>query len=182
MAGASAASPQTTREEEMSLFGRRNAKPMAKSERALMSQRESGYQQKLLDQYETPAWVTQALIPHLPEFIGKIWEPACGSGKMVAALRQAGFDVVARSCCTTSSNMSNDWSCYPIAETCGTKVPVDRDPLLPNYPRSKARQTAQPPIPVVNADIVTDSDVPGRHLADYTKNPLAADVPNATRR
>jgi hypothetical protein len=34
------------------------------------------------------------LIPHLPEFIGKIWEPACGSGKMVAALQQAGFDVV----------------------------------------------------------------------------------------
>src|SRR5262249_49512709 len=36
-----------------------------------------------------------ALIPHLPEFIGKIWEPAGGSGKMVAALMQAGFDVVA---------------------------------------------------------------------------------------
>ena len=59
-----------------------------------MSQRKSGYQRKLLDRYETPAWVTLALIPHLPEFNGKIWEPACGSGKMVAALRQAGFDVV----------------------------------------------------------------------------------------
>ena len=59
-----------------------------------MSQRESGYQRKLLDQYETPTWVTLGLIPHLPEFTGKIWEPACGSGKMVAALRQAGFDVV----------------------------------------------------------------------------------------
>jgi len=46
-----------------------------------MSQRESGYQRKLLDQYETPARVTRAPIPHLPEFIGKIWEPACGSGK-----------------------------------------------------------------------------------------------------
>ena len=59
-----------------------------------MSQRESGYQRKVLDQYETPAWVTLALIPHLPEFNGKIWEPACCSGKMVAALRQTGFDVV----------------------------------------------------------------------------------------
>jgi hypothetical protein len=59
-----------------------------------MSQRESGYQRKLLDQYETPAGVMRALIPHLPEFNGKIWEPACGSGKMVAAIRQAGFDVV----------------------------------------------------------------------------------------
>jgi hypothetical protein len=60
-----------------------------------MSQRESGYQRKLLDHYEPPAWVTRALLPHLPKFIGKIWEPACGSGKMVAALWQAGFDVVA---------------------------------------------------------------------------------------
>jgi hypothetical protein len=32
---------------------------------------ESGYQRKLLDQYETPAWVTLALIPHLPEFTDK---------------------------------------------------------------------------------------------------------------
>src|SRR5262249_27888896 len=59
-----------------------------------MSQRESGYQRKPLDQYATPAWVTLALIRHLPKSIGKIWEPACGSGKMVAALREAGFDVV----------------------------------------------------------------------------------------
>ena len=28
-----------------------------------MSQRESGYQRKPLDHYETPAWVTLALIP-----------------------------------------------------------------------------------------------------------------------
>jgi hypothetical protein len=52
-----------------------------------MSQRETGYQRKLLDQYETRAWVTRALIPHLPKFIGKIWEPESGSGKVVAALR-----------------------------------------------------------------------------------------------
>jgi hypothetical protein len=59
-----------------------------------MSQRESGYERKPLDQYETPTWVTMALNPHLPVFTGKVWEPARGSGKMVAALRQAGFDVV----------------------------------------------------------------------------------------
>jgi hypothetical protein len=69
------------REEEMSLFGRRNAKVRPNPKGALMSQRESGYRRKPLDQYETPAWVTRALIPHLPESIGKIWEPACGSGK-----------------------------------------------------------------------------------------------------
>jgi hypothetical protein len=59
-----------------------------------MSQRDSGYERKPLDQYETPAWVTLALIPYLPMFTGKVWEPACGSGKMVAALREAGFDAV----------------------------------------------------------------------------------------
>jgi hypothetical protein len=32
--------------------------------------------------------------PHLPEINGVIWEPACGGGKMVAALREAGFDVI----------------------------------------------------------------------------------------
>jgi hypothetical protein len=59
-----------------------------------MSQRESGYERKALDQYETPSWVTLALVPHLPEINGVIWEPACGGGKMVAALRHAGFRVL----------------------------------------------------------------------------------------
>jgi hypothetical protein len=59
-----------------------------------MSQRDSGYERKALDQYETPPWVTQALIPHLPVIGGTVWEPVCGGGKMVAALRQAGFDVI----------------------------------------------------------------------------------------
>jgi hypothetical protein len=59
-----------------------------------MSERESGYERKALDQYETPSWVTLALVPHLPGINGVIWEPACGGGKMVAALRQAGFDVL----------------------------------------------------------------------------------------
>jgi hypothetical protein len=43
---------------------------------------------------KTPAWVTLTLVPQLPAFMGKVWEPACGGGKMVAALRQAGFDVI----------------------------------------------------------------------------------------
>jgi hypothetical protein len=38
--------------------------------------------------------VTLALVSHLPEISGVIWEPACGGGKMVAALRQAGFEVI----------------------------------------------------------------------------------------
>jgi hypothetical protein len=37
-----------------------------------MSQRESGYARKERDSYETPAWVTAALVPHLPVTNGKV--------------------------------------------------------------------------------------------------------------
>jgi hypothetical protein len=50
-----------------------------------MSQRDSGYARVAFDQYETPEWVTEALIPYLPKK-AVIWEPACGSGKMSKAL------------------------------------------------------------------------------------------------
>lgn len=60
-----------------------------------MSQRNSGYERRELDTYETPAWVTQALIPHLPIVQQAIWEPACGSGKMAQALGELGIVVVA---------------------------------------------------------------------------------------
>lgn len=59
-----------------------------------MSQRDSGYERKERDYYETPAWVTEALLPHLEPGCS-IWEPACGSGKMVRALADAGHSVVA---------------------------------------------------------------------------------------
>ena len=58
-----------------------------------MSQRESGYARKERDAYETPEWVTQALLPHLPTRL-RIWEPAAGAGKMLRVLRAAGHAVV----------------------------------------------------------------------------------------
>lgn len=60
-----------------------------------MSQRDSGYERKERDLYETPEWVTRALLPHIPKFL-RVWEPACGSGKMVGALEGhavAGTDI-----------------------------------------------------------------------------------------
>lgn len=51
-----------------------------------MSQRGSGYERKERDLYETPEWVTEALIPHLRP-LEVIWEPACASGKMVRVLQ-----------------------------------------------------------------------------------------------
>lgn len=58
-----------------------------------VSQRDSGYERKERDLYETPAWVTEALVPHIHKRIENIWEPAAGSGKMVRALISSGFNV-----------------------------------------------------------------------------------------
>lgn len=49
-----------------------------------MSQRVSGYERK--SEYVTPGWVTEALLPHLPDYIFRIWEPAAGQGAMVKTL------------------------------------------------------------------------------------------------
>lgn len=54
-----------------------------------MSQRDSGYTRKERDLYETPEWVTEALLPHLPKRITHVWEPACGSKKMVRVLARS---------------------------------------------------------------------------------------------
>lgn len=59
-----------------------------------MSQRDSGYQRIERDLYETPAWVTAALFPHLPRSLDCIWEPACGSGKMADAMLEASDSVI----------------------------------------------------------------------------------------
>ena len=68
-----------------------------------MSQRDSGYARVAFDQYETPEWVTEALIPHFP-YDAFIWEPACGSGRMARVLKadlatdiQTGTDFLTKS-------------------------------------------------------------------------------------
>jgi len=64
-----------------------------------MSQRDSGYERIGFDAYETPEWVTSALVPFVRGRIIPrqtiIHEPAAGSGRMVAALRRCGFFVTA---------------------------------------------------------------------------------------
>lgn len=54
-----------------------------------MSQRDSGYERKERDLYETPEWVTRALCDHLYYkgwSLGCVWEPAAASGKMLDVL------------------------------------------------------------------------------------------------
>jgi hypothetical protein len=60
-----------------------------------MAQRVPGYVRKANDQYETPPWVTDAVVPYIGALALHVWEPAAGSGKMVEALRNAGFRVTA---------------------------------------------------------------------------------------
>ena len=52
-----------------------------------MSQRCSGYARIEGDRYCTPAWVTEALIPHLPRKPTRILEPASANGGMANVLR-----------------------------------------------------------------------------------------------
>lgn len=51
-----------------------------------MSQRNSGYERKERDLYETPEWVTKVIIPHIPSD-AVVWEPACASGHMAFPLK-----------------------------------------------------------------------------------------------
>jgi hypothetical protein len=58
-----------------------------------MSQRPSGYARQENELYQTPSWVTETLLPHLPFVGGTCWEPACGGGWMSQVLQHAGFTV-----------------------------------------------------------------------------------------
>jgi hypothetical protein len=61
-----------------------------------MSHKPSGYDRPKADLYETPAWVTLALLRHFPvRELDYVWEPAAGNHKMVDVLRAFGAAVFA---------------------------------------------------------------------------------------
>lgn len=47
---------------------------------------ETGYLRRELDQYDTPKWVTLALLQHWTPPLGWIWEPAAGKGDILDVL------------------------------------------------------------------------------------------------
>ena len=59
-----------------------------------MSQRHSEYQRRPNDDYATPPWVAQVIAPSLRQQALHLWDPACGAGQLVQALRAEGFQVV----------------------------------------------------------------------------------------
>jgi hypothetical protein len=67
-----------------------------------LSQRDSGYARIADDKYFTPAWVTEALLPHLRiKPPAHVHEPAAGNDAIVDVLKDAGFNV-------TSNDFSRD--------------------------------------------------------------------------
>jgi hypothetical protein len=62
-----------------------------------VSQRHSGYQRRLADDYPTPDWASQVVIPYLPAGIVLAWDPAEGEGAMVRAFNAGGLPMVGTS-------------------------------------------------------------------------------------
>src|SRR5262249_45817810 len=61
----------------------------------VMSQRPSGYARKPDEEYATIAWPILALLAtRRTAPVGRIWDPCCGVGKLVAVLRIKGFDAI----------------------------------------------------------------------------------------
>jgi methylase of polypeptide subunit release factors len=89
-----------------------------------MSQRDSGYERKERDLYETPEWVTHALLDgHLrPPKV--VWEPACGSGKMVRALGLLDAEIIG-----SDIETGSDFLSVPL---------VDADAIITNPPYAQA--------------------------------------------
>jgi len=46
------------------------------------------------DLFQTPNYATELLMPYVPAYIDKIWEPCCGHGKIVNVLTEHGHDVL----------------------------------------------------------------------------------------
>jgi hypothetical protein len=92
-----------------------------------MSQRSSGYARKDHDLYQTPAWVTAAIVPHLRVLqVENIWEPAAGDGQMVTALRDNGFAVIATDI-TEGCDFLNGCTPPPAYDAIVTNPPFGRD-------------------------------------------------------
>jgi hypothetical protein len=72
---------------------KKSAQPKLK-ELDRMSQRHSEYPRRPNDDYATPPWVAQVIAPCLRQHAMRLWDPACGAGQLVQALRAEGFQVV----------------------------------------------------------------------------------------
>ncbi len=101
-----------------------------------MATRNSGYERQPNDFYQTPQWVTDALVPHLPARIKRVWEPAAGHGKMVRALERHGYEVIASD---INPRGNRDCESYDfVQETAWPGMQVDA--IITNPPFNQAQQ------------------------------------------
>lgn len=98
-----------------------------------MSQRNSEYERKERDLYETPEWATLALKPHIPSRVHDIWEPACGSGKMARALRSIKWGVY-------RSDIEPQKGCDFPADFLKYRKPIHVDAIITNPPYNLATE------------------------------------------
>ena len=61
----------------------------------LMGKYDSGYARVPQEFYPTPEWVTETLADYVELKGRRVWEPACGDGRMAEALKRAGAQVYA---------------------------------------------------------------------------------------
>jgi hypothetical protein len=98
-----------------------------------MSQRESGYDRIKDDAYNTPAWVTEALLQHVSFHDLIVWEPAAGIGKMVDALRRAGINVF-------RSDINEHEGLDLVSSFFDADLPFDCHCIITNPPYALARE------------------------------------------
>jgi hypothetical protein len=94
------------------------------------------------DYYPTPSWVVDALAEHV-EFAGlRVWEPACGDGRMGEALRSAGCAVVHMSDIANYGNGQDEVLDFLSAQAPKLKRPPDLICTNPPYGQSGKLATA----------------------------------------
>ena len=93
-----------------------------------MSQRCSGYTRQPNDFYQTPAWVTLALLPHLPRQPKLVWEPASGEGAILGVLMANHIKAIG-----TDISGGHDFLAH-------TVLPPGVDSIITNAPFNKGPQ------------------------------------------
>jgi hypothetical protein len=88
--------------------------------------------------------VTLALIPHLPPFTGKVWEPAAANGQLAYALAKAGLDVF-----TSDIRTGKDFLC-----TC-PRASSDIDAVITNPPYTHAQKFIEHALTLLDKHLIT---------------------------
>jgi predicted RNA methylase len=103
-----------------------------------VSHKPSGYARPKADLYETPEWVTRALLRHFPLAAGSsVWEPAAGNHKMANVLAAAGALVIATDIATYSRRHA-----FIVDFLAADALPIKCDAIITNPPYGHTNRKA----------------------------------------